>query len=599
MIAAAELVCVHSPRCGGCAFMGVAADVQLEEKQRSVQTALNAYPELRALSVESVVGAEPMLEYRTRAKLVVSPQGEIGLFARGSHDVVDIPGCRVLHPLLLQVVAEIRARLRLQSLPLAGLDLRLVSGEKQPGVLLTLAGGHEARAQLLAFARDLSSSAGVLGVAVRLQTRGVVQQLEGVPEPVWGIRVARDALRPGGLYTYAAHGSFVQAHRGQAAAIADRIMARLIASSGELRGKRVLELYAGSGALGLELCARGAQVTLVERYAPALEHALRAQSEQQLRGLTVECGDAEQVLGRLLSAQAAFDAVIVNPPRRGLTPLVRARIAELTPRALVYVSCEPTTLARDLADLGQRGLAAHGVTPFDMMPLSADVESLVVLQPAACTPIEVLYQDHAMLVVDKPPYLPTIPEAEHALSLLTRLAHEHDLPDLAAVHRLDVGTSGVCLFAKSRAHVPALVARLAQAQKHYLALVRGHVHAKGIVRAALREQGKTRQAISRYTRAERIAGHALLRVRPEHGRTHQVRKHMAAIDHPVLGDARYGDEASNRFFEHKHGLQRPFLHAWRIQLPADAGQQPIVFEAPLAADLAVVLASLRASSTGA
>jgi 23S rRNA (uracil1939-C5)-methyltransferase len=234
-----------------------------------------------------------------------------------------------------------------------------------------------------------------------------------------------------------------------------------------------------------------------------------------------------------------------------------------------------------------------------MMPLSADVESLVVLQPAACTPIEVLYEDHQLLVVDKPPYLPTIPEAEHALSLLTRLASEHDLPELAAVHRLDVGTSGVCLFAKSRAHVQSLVERLAAAQKQYLALVRGNVHPKGIVRAPLREQGKTRQAISRYTRAERIAGHALVRVRPEHGRTHQVRKHRAAIDHPVLGDARYGDESSNRFFEHKHGLQRPFLHAWRIQLPAGTGQQPIVFEAPLAADLAVVLASLRAGSTGA
>jgi 23S rRNA (uracil1939-C5)-methyltransferase len=116
------------------------------------------------------------------------------------------------------------------------------------------------------------------------------------------------------------------------------------------------------------------------------------------------------------------------------------------------------------------------------------------------------------------------------------------------------------------------------------------------VRAPLREQGKTRLATSRYTRRERIARHALVRVRPEQGRTHQVRKHMAAIGHPVLGDARYGDAASNRYLEHKHGLQRPFLHALRIELPAASGAERLVLEAPLAADLVEVLTSLRESA---
>jgi 23S rRNA (uracil1939-C5)-methyltransferase len=575
--------------------MGVALPAQLAHKQRSVAEALAAYPSLRALAVPAVVAAEPLLEYRTRAKLVVASNGDIGLFARGSHDVVDIPECRVLHPLLLQVVSELRRRLHLQPRALTALDLRWVSGVDEPGVLLTLTGPREARAQLLALAHELANVAGLRGVALRLQERHAVQQLEGVPDVVWGAAVARDALRTGGLYTYAAHGSFVQAHRAQAAAIAERILRELPHFTGELRGKRVLELYAGSGALGLELCARGVEVTLVERYAPALEHALRAQSEQQLRGLSARCGDAEQVLAELLAAHAKFDAIIVNPPRRGLTPLVRARIAQLAPRALVYVSCEPITLARDLADFAQRALGVAALQPFDMMPLAADVESLVVLRPGAPTAIEVLYEDHELLIVDKPPYLPTVPQAEYADSLLRRLAAERALPELAAVHRLDAGTSGVCIFAKSRSCVAGLVQRLAQGQKHYIALVRGHVHAKGIVRAPLREQGKTRQATSRYTRQERIGGHTLLRVRPEHGRTHQVRKHMAAIDHPVLGDARYGDEASNRYFEHRYGLQRTFLHALRIELPAAAGQS-LVVEAALAADLAVVLASLRAAS---
>ncbi|HEX4355260.1 MAG TPA: pseudouridine synthase, partial [Polyangiales bacterium] len=435
----------------------------------------------------------------------------------------------------------------------------------------------------------------VIGVALRLQPKAAVQQLEGVPENVAGRAIARDALLPDGPYHYASHGSFVQAHRGQAAALAERAIGRLEGALGGVRDRAILELFAGSGALGLALVARGAKVTVVERYAPALDHALSAAREQQLTGLAAISGDADRVLDELLARGARFDGLIVNPPRRGLSPNLRARIAALRPLAIVYVSCEPTTLARDLDDLSLRGFGADGLEPFDMMPLARDVESLVALQPKALAPIGVVYEDERLLVVDKPPHLPTIPEAEHAHSLLARLQEERALPELSALHRLDVGTSGVCLFAKSRADVEALAAQLGRSQKHYSALVRGAVNAKGIVRTPLREQGKTREATSRYTRVERIGKHSLARVRPEHGRTHQVRKHMASIAHPILGDARYGDPASNQFFEHKHGLQRTFLHLSRIEWRDATGEVERVFEAELAPDLASVLANLRAS----
>jgi 23S rRNA (uracil1939-C5)-methyltransferase len=573
--------------------MGTPIAAQLTRKRAGLRAALDAYPALRTLEVGEVAPAEAMLGYRTRAKLVAAADGSLGLFARGAHQVVDIPGCRVLHPLLLRVAAEVRVRLQAQPGVLSGVDLRLVTGESEPGVLLTVNGDARRRLQLQAFAESLSGVEGVLGVALRAHAEGAIQQLDGIPEPVSGLAIARDTLRAGGLYHYASHGSFVQAHREQAAALSARLIERLAAGLGGLRGRRILELYAGSGALALALCAEGAHVLCVERYAPALEHALRAQREQNLSGLAAKSGDAEYVLDQLAAQGARFDALVVNPPRRGLSAGVRARIAELAPQAVVYVSCEPRTLARDLSDLAQRGLAADGVEPFDMMPLAADVESLVLLLSAAPTRIPVLYEDAQLLVVDKPPYLPTIPEGEHASSLLARLRDEHGLPELSAVHRLDAGTSGVCIFAKTRADVSELAARLAEGQKQYLALVRGNLRLKGTVRAPLRESGKTRQATTRYSRAERVGGHALVRVRPEQGRTHQVRKHMAALGHPVLGDARYGDAPSNRFFEHKHGLQRPFLHAWRVAWPAAAGKPPLAFEAALAADLAAVLASLR------
>jgi 23S rRNA (uracil1939-C5)-methyltransferase len=584
---------VHGQRCAGCALLGVPLADQLAGKRRRVCEAVSEYKELHALEVAEVAPATPMLGYRTRAKLLVSPAGEIGLFARGSHEVVDIPECRVLHPLLAGVVATVRLQLMAAKGALLGLDLRLVSDLDREGALLTLVGQRSERARLLALAERLDGTAGVLGIALRLQDGFAIQQLEGELEHVRGLAEARERLASESSYHYATYGSFVQAHRGQAAALAERICANLTTRLQGLRGRSVLELFAGSGALGLALCRRGAQVTLVERYAPALNQAQRAAAEQGLSGLAAISGEAEAIVRELVAKRAHFDAVIVNPPRRGLHPGLRAGIAALAPQALVYVSCEPASLARDLADFARQGLGATQLQPFDMLPLTAAVESLLQLSAAKPAALTLLYEDESLVAVDKPPHLPSVPDPAHAHSVLSQLREQLGLAELNPIHRLDLGTSGVCLFAKHRAAVHALQVRLALGDKRYLALVRGRAHAKGTVRVPLREQGKLREATTRYTRIDSIAGHPLLHVRPEQGRTHQVRKHLASIGHPVLGDARYGDAKSNRHFEHSHGLDRTFLHAQRVVLPAADGGTPLVIEAPLAPDLNAVLASLR------
>ncbi|HKP59793.1 MAG TPA: pseudouridine synthase, partial [Polyangiales bacterium] len=296
--------------------------------------------------------------------------------------------------------------------------------------------------------------------------------------------------------------------------------------------------------------------------------------------------DAELALSQLTAAGERFDAVLVNPPRRGLPAALRAQLAALAPRVLIYVSCDPERLARDLADFSRRGLRPSALTPFDLLPLAADVESVVTLQPGAAAQPAVLYEDSELLVVDKPPHLPTVPQREHPGSLLEQLQQRHG-SELRPVHRLDLGTSGVCLFAKTAAAASRYAAELAAGQKHYVALVRGRVHDKGIIKKPLAEDGKQREALTRYTRKQLISGHSLVRVRPVQGRTHQVRRHLAAIGHPVLGDERYGDAPSNRHFEHLHGLDRTFLHLQRLEL----GE--LQFEAALPADLESVLRSLR------
>jgi 23S rRNA (uracil1939-C5)-methyltransferase len=224
------------------------------------------------------------------------------------------------------------------------------------------------------------------------------------------------------------------------------------------------------------------------------------------------------------------------------------------------------------------------------MPQSGHVESLAVLVPAPPPPVRVLYEDEHLIAVDKDPHEPTTPHPEHPHSTLDRVralaGAEHAVP----VHRLDAGTSGVCLFARRPEHVEALARGLSEGRKRYVALVRGITHGKGIIRRDLRDEGRALRATTRFTRRAIVGGHSLVRASPEEGRMHQIRRHLASIGHPLLGDARYGHPASNRHLWERAGLDRAFLHAERIELALTDGAR--VIESAMPADLTLVLERL-------
>src|SRR5206468_4317553 len=132
--------------------------------------------------------------------------------------------------------------------------------------------------------------------------------------------------------------------------------------------------------------------------------------------------------------------------------------ARLGAERLVYVSCDPETLARDLDHLSRLGYGASALHPVDMIPLTDEVETVAVL--GRCQPVRprVHWEDEDVLVVDKSPHEPTIPQGEYQSSLLDRV--RAIAPDAAPVHRLDVGTSGLVIFGKSRGRVSAWQAAL-------------------------------------------------------------------------------------------------------------------------------------------
>jgi 23S rRNA (uracil1939-C5)-methyltransferase len=166
------------------------------------------------------------------------------------------------------------------------------------------------------------------------------------------------------------------------------------------------------------------------------------------------------------------------------------------------------------------------------------------------------------------------------------------------LHRLDAGTSGVCLFARRAEDTRSLQSALAdpRSARRYLALVRGVARARGRIARPLHEGGRALPAETRYRRLAVAGGHAFLEVSPGSGRTHAIRRHLAAIGEPVLGDERHGHAPSNRHLFERYFLDRPFLHCASIEIP-EPGNRMLRVESPLAPDLAAVLVRLGADPT--
>ena len=604
-----RVVCEHADRCGGCPIIGLPYSEQLALKRGRVVQAVARYTSLELVYTEPVAPAAPLVSYRTRAKLIVGQGGKVGLFAKGGgHQVVDIPRCRVLAPALARVAAVLRARIGAAEASggalashdpsgrgaLRAVDLRELRDGDSSSVLVTFVVQRGRVASLEALQRaahDLMEAVpDVAGVAVNFHDGDAPQILGNETQPLAGVTSAPDRL--GASVHLATFGSFVQAHRGQAGRVHTLLAEAIGLARGASRGgpPRVLDLYGGSGAIALGLAAAGASVRLVESFAPAVVQA-RAAAQAQRLDVEAECADVATALRSLVEARAGFDAIVVNPPRRGMSPLAREWLARLEPPVVVYVSCDPETLARDLDHFGRLGYATTTLRPLDMIPLTDEVETVAVLRHTGPPPPRIVHEDRDILVVDKGAHEPTTPNAEYAGSLLARVRRIPGAQDAVPVHRLDVGTTGLVTFARRPDIAPKWERALAAgtARKIYVVAVRGVTPSKGAISRDLREDGKLHAARTRYRRLAVASGHSVLRVVPEQGRTHQVRRHLAAIGHPVLGDDRYGHATTNRYFEEKNGLDRTFVHCVRLEIEHPDTGAHLVLEAPLPGDLRAVL----------
>jgi len=222
---------------------------------------------------------------------------------------------------------------------------------------------------------------------------------------------------------------------------------------------------------------------------------------------------------------------------------------------------------------------------------------------------DVLYEDEHLLAVNKPAGLAAHPGTGITGATLVEEARAYlevpaDLPSTefkpSPAHRLDRETSGIVLVAKTRRCMAQLTAIFTEGEgvrKTYLALAKGKMpRAEGTIDLPLSEHEQTarskaqrgvnmQEAVTHYRVVSAMKEASLLQLRIETGRTHQIRRHLQAMGHPVAGDPRYGDFGLNRAAKARWGLRRMFLHAWKLELPHPMVQRTLRVEAPVPPEL--------------
>jgi 23S rRNA (uracil1939-C5)-methyltransferase len=380
-----EPVCPGYGACGGCVVQHMSYEAQLAWKWQRVAEHVGGDVQLQTVAVSPCVPSPRPLGYRNRAKLVYAEDPRhpgrrvLGAYAPRTHDVIDLQGCRVSEPPLDDVQRAVLAALTAHDV--APYDERSGAGFLRYVILRSNHLG-EVLVTIVTAAREwpagpqiaraiVDGHTAVVGVVQNVNpTRGNV--LYGDEDvPLAGRAHLSDKV--GSIHVRLSPTAFFQVNRDVAASLYGDVALAAALSGTE----RVVDCYTGVGGVALTLAPRAAEVIGIEENPAAIEDAKASAALNHATRTRFVCGDVAGVLDELDAA----DVIVLNPPRRGCDPAVLKAAARLGPRLIVYVSCNPETLVRDLGVLHGHGFLTQSVRPYDMLPQTPHVEALAVLTP--------------------------------------------------------------------------------------------------------------------------------------------------------------------------------------------------------------------------
>lgn len=382
-----EAPCPYFGRCGGCRLQHLSYPAQLAFKAKQVRDCLERIGGLGEFAMRPILAAPDQYGYRNKMEFTVAPGPLIGLHQADRYDVVlDIERCLLQSDTMNRLLGELRQEARARALSVYD----QASGE---GLLrfVSLREGRrtgEAMVNIVATTPDIEALGPLAeGLAARVPaTASVVLNVNAKKASVAvgteeHLLLGRDHIREslGGLAFRVSANSFFQTNTAQA----ERLFAVVEEACALEGGETVLDLYSGTGAISLLLARRCRRMYGVEVAAAAVTDAVRNARENGIENCTFLSGEVRHVLPTLMRDGVSAEVVVADPPRAGFHPKALLALAALAPARLVYVSCNPATLARDLGDLVRQGYRLEWVQPVDMFPQTPHIEAVARLARSA------------------------------------------------------------------------------------------------------------------------------------------------------------------------------------------------------------------------
>lgn len=376
-------VCGVYDQCGGCQLQHLSYEAQLKVKRQQVVDAVHRIGKLPDVVIHPTLGAADPWYYRNKMQFPVGlADGKIavGCFAPGTHSIVDTDDCHIQHAANNVIVREVRQLIN--DLGLAPYDevtgrgvirhvlgrVGTVTGEVMV-VLVTATPDLPKKDQVVAALRE--KVPGLVSLVHNINPKRTNIILGDRTTTLWGRDTITDRL---GRFNFEISAlSFFQVNTAQAAVLYDKA----VEYAGLAGTETVIDAYCGTGTITLFLAERAAKVYGIEVVAPAIRDAKRNATTNGITNTEFIVGDAVAVMPRLYDKGVRPHAVVVDPPRAGCAPEVLDTFVRMKPERIVYVSCNPASLARDLAFLAERGYIAQEIQPVDMFPHTAHVECVV------------------------------------------------------------------------------------------------------------------------------------------------------------------------------------------------------------------------------
>ena len=377
-------LCALYEECGGCQLQHLSYEAQLRAKRAQVVDALTHIGKLPQIPVRETLRAEEPWNYRNKMQFPIgrnSGKIVIGCFAQGSHTIINTENCHIQRAEnndLANAAREIAEQLHIP----------VYNEDTHKGVLRHIVGrvgrSNDLMAVIVTATKQLPRAKdyvrmmrerlpNLVSVHQNIQTYRNNVIMGRDTQLLWGRPTIIDSL--GQLNFHISPRSFFQVNTRQAERLYEQTL-----SYADLHGtETVIDAYCGTGTITLFLAQKARKVYGIEIVQPAILDARKNARDNHVKNAEFIVGDATTVMPALYKQGIRPDVVVVDPPRAGCTETVLRTFANMKPQRIVYVSCNPATLARDLAILKDLGYAAQEVQPVDLFPQTSHVETITLL----------------------------------------------------------------------------------------------------------------------------------------------------------------------------------------------------------------------------